>query len=72
MNLEIETAIRNATLVSVREGYNSDNALTILSDVFRGRAITKTQRDIALAHQFTEAEVFNIRAALVAAGEVVL
>ena len=40
MNLEIETAIRNATLVSVREGYNSDNALTILSDVFRGRAIT--------------------------------
>ena len=40
--------------------YVSDNPLTILSNVARGRKITAKQREILNGHRFTDSEIKNI------------
>ena len=62
-----EQHILDAT-IAPRDGYISDNPLTILADVLRKRAITAEQYAIAAIHMFTDAEVANVVASLAAGG----
>ena len=44
---------------SIRNGYESDNPITILAQVFKGRSITPGQNEIMSAYRYTAAEICN-------------